>query len=706
MIKAKNPFEILVGLITATVLSVLVFMVTTTLSRKLGMACESVYCLKEGQAQGLQLFAAILFNALFGHSIFALFSRKHLAAHEFKIATSSAVGMLMLIVYIYARSLINHITVDIPITHWEIFSIILLTPILNLYLHAGKKIIVESTFKINPYTLTINLTIVLSLCIMVAAREMPREIMLSSDPDQHVFFAKQIERFGSIPYHQRDWGTSGFNYPAATGVVIFLWHLLTGIDVRSLLTALAVLFTVMASLIVAEATTSFAKSITKQTIIKLGALALIMGAWNFPHYPEFFHMEGYGRQLSILFSALFISISTSYILAKEEKNNCLYILFGAILFVQTVLNPANIVVPAGFIFFLFVYKLMQGKIDWKLPLSLAFGFSLLMLEPYFQGIMNIVEKARADTVTYSDALFIKSTHQIFNDALFVVTDLWPRTLREISVILFEKTIPLFVPLSLCLGFLLVIIRPSIKPSMRTWVAFSIFLLAFFLVYSFARSLVDDRRFYLLGAYVFFSMAHYKALVLILLSAAMMAAVAHLSYIRFLTIAGLIVSVLLLSVRYEQNLAIDIRKNTCGAYGCIPVEDMEFLDKLQILKSQGKLDLPGVANPKILIPNSINQMGNETWIFPVSSGRLLPHYDILPGAFYYFQGDLEYSTASYAQRVCHNLDRPWLKQKGIHYALLPSHRTGVCIKDMEELLLTEEVVLRSGNAYLIKFKFDD
>jgi hypothetical protein len=77
---------------------------------------------------------------------------------------------------------------------------------------------------------------------------------------------------------------------------------------------------------------------------------------------------------------------------------------------------------------------------------------------------------------------------------------------------------------------------------------------------------------------------------------------------------------------------------------------------------------------------------------------------LPAAFFYFQGDPEYSTQSYADHVCNQLDRAWLKQKGIHYLYLPSQRTDVCIEGLEQLPITEEVVLQAGNAYLLKFRY--
>lgn len=683
--------------VAAAALSIIVFMVTTTMARKLGMACESTYCLEQGFEPGLGLFLAVLALGVFGHSILLMGRQDTHRCEEFKPATAATLGLLILVVYSYLRSLFNHAILDIPITPWEIFLLMGITTGVGFWGRAPKAPAVDI------YALTVGLTLVFALCIVIAAREMPRDVMLSSDPDQHAFFAKQIERFGAIPYQQREWGSEGFNYPAATGVVLFLWHLLTGIDVRSLLTALAVLFTAMAALIMAESAAAFAKGLAKKSTIKLGALLLMLGAWNFPHYPEFFHMEGYGRQLSILFSALFLSLCVSYLLRNDQKNQAVYLFFGLILFVQTVLNPANVVVPASLLFFLFVHQWLKGTADWKLPLAGVLGFALLPLEPYFQGLLNIVEKARVDTVSYSDALVIKNWGAILNDTWLVITDHWARTLNEMSVILFETSIPLFVPLLACLGVILIAVRPSLRPPPRTWLAFFIFFSAFFIVYSFARSLADDRRFYLLGAYVFFSMAHYKALVLVLMTCTLLAVMSSLSIVRFLMLSSLLFGTLLVSVRHEQGLALEIRKNRCGAYECIPPEDKAFLSKLEELKRRGGLTVPGVVAPKVLVPNSLNQMDKETWIFPVSSARLLPYYDILPAAFFYFQGDPEYSAHSYAQHVCNQLDRAWLKQKGIYFVYLPSQRADVCIKDLDRLPFTEDIVLQEGNAYLIRLR---
>ena len=106
---------------------------------------------------------------------------------------------------------------------------------------------------------------------------------------------------------------------------------------------------------------------------------------------------------------------------------------------------------------------------------------------------------------------------------------------------------------------------------------------------------------------------------------------------------------------------------------------------------------------MLIPNAVAKMELETWIFPVSSARVLPYFKVLPAAFYYFQGDAQYGTASYLAHVCERLDRAWLQSKGIAYVYLPSEREQACVSGREALIGSEQVVLNMGGAYLLRLR---
>ena len=111
-------------------------------------------------------------------------------------------------------------------------------------------------------------------------------------------------------------------------------------------------------------------------------------------------------------------------------------------------------------------------------------------------------------------------------------------------------------------------------------------------------------------------------------------------------------------------------------------------RLELMAAAGELQISDKATPKV---------------FPLSSARMFPFYDILPAAFFYYQGDVDYSTRSFQERVCDRLDRRWLHSKGIAYIYLPSAREGTCIQGMNSLIRSETVVAHEGDAYLLRLK---
>jgi hypothetical protein len=157
------------------------------------------------------------------------------------------------------------------------------------------------------------------------------------------------------------------------------------------------------------------------------------------------------------------------------------------------------------------------------------------------------------------------------------------------------------------------------------------------------------------------------------------------------------------IRNNQVFNFNPRQAYCGSMGCLGDDDRKLLEKFEVLVSKKLLQNDMNERAKVLIPNSIFQSSLEKWIFPVSSARVLPHYNVLPAAFYYYQGSTSYSTDSYDKHVCQVLDRKWLASQGIDYLYLPADRGVACIAGMDDLIKTEEVILRIGNAYLLKFR---
>lgn len=76
---------------------------------------------------------------------------------------------------------------------------------------------------------------------------------------------------------------------------------------------------------------------------------------------------------------------------------------------------------------------------------------------------------------------------------------------------------------------------------------------------------------------------------------------------------------------------------------------------------------------------------------------------VPLAFYYYQGDDDYTTENYVNHVCNTLDREWLRSEHIRYVFLPADRSTACLASMEALRATERVVASSGNSYLLELR---
>ena len=66
-----------------------------------------------------------------------------------------------------------------------------------------------------------------------------------------------------------------------------------------------------------------------------------------------------------------------------------------------------------------------------------------------------------------------------------------------------------------------------------------------------------------------------------------------------------------------------------------------------------------------------------------------------------QGDKDFSSSSYQDNVCRQLNRDWLARHRIGYVFLPENRTQACISGMESLITSERIVFQAGDAYLLE-----
>lgn len=667
-----------------------------------GMACVPLYCSADGFQFGIRFFVAALALAAVGRAALSMTNAVGVPPPGDGLFSSMAAGLVVLVTYVFARSLFNHLVWDLPVGRGEL---LLLVAAAGAYLVRVRK---TASGRWSLSNLWLDLTLLLCLCIVVADRELPRQIMLSSDPDMHLFFGTQVERFGAVPFHQRDWGPEGFNYPAGSGVVLFVWRMLSGVDLRHVLVVLPVLFMFVATLMVAEWGGAGLEGRLRKLLLRVAAVAATAAGFMFPLFMQYAHLEGAARLMSVVPAALFM-VFVIGMAGREGLPAGRWMLLPAMaIFVLGTLNPANVVIPALLLGALLVRAQVMRRPAWPMPVILLAGLSLLLLmAPYYQGLLGIVERARVDTVIYSEQLVIKHLSQIVDAAVQAWTSGGATQLRDATVLFAERGRPVFLSLGVGLLVALLLVRGrGAMPSAGGWWALIVFSVGLYLTYGFARALLDDRRFFLLGPYMFFSMTQYKALLLVLLMTLVLERLARVPWVGLALAsgaAGVVVFVTMYLVRVEHAMYLAPRQTYCGVYGCLDDSDVRLLETFESQVQEGRFTEPDGGLPKVLVPNAFKNTEHESWILPVGSARVLPLFEVLPAAFYYYQGDLEYSTASYKARICDRLDRAWLRERRIRYLYLPSQRQDACVFGMNTLIQTEEVVLQEDGAYLLKLR---
>jgi len=285
------------------------------------------------------------------------------------------------------------------------------------------------------------------------------------------------------------------------------------------------------------------------------------------------------------------------------------------------------------------------------------------------------------------------------------TDEATTLLREFAVLFAETRRPLFLTFFLLYLVAVVMVFRRWRLGLAGWWSLAAFMVGLYVIFGFARSLLDDQRFFLLAPYIFFNMTQYKALLLIVMLAFVLKGVTRwpLGTVLAAVASVPLIYLVMAQVRGEQDMYLSPRKDYCGAFGCLVEGDLLLLKTFEEQVKSGKFPPVNGVTPKVLIPNAPMRTEHESWILPVSSARVLPYFEVLPAAFYYYQGEPFYGTATYNARVCERLDREWLRSKNIAYIYLPTGRESACMAEMEQLIHTEEVLLREGDAYLLKLR---
>lgn len=658
----------------------------------LGYGCEGM-CSPRGAGFGMLLLAASLALALVGQ---VLLRRLHVDTRVGppRLFLSIIAGQAIFVVYIGVRSAIHAWVPVLPLTSLELFVLVLSAAVLLWHdtLVARTDARNMPTFNACCGWSWIELALLVGVCVVIGERELPRLLMLSSDPDTHAYFARQLEVTGGVPWR----GGSVFHYPMGTAVLGFLWAKLAFLDVRNAVTALPLLQAFLAALVLAESFALRVRSNAPALVLFLLGLGATTAGFLIPLYSSYAHMEGAGRQMA----AATLTLVPAVLIAPRKAGDlsiALLMLLSA--FVLAVLNPLNIVIPLVLLAGYGLHQLLlRRRLSWwsLVPVALL---PMLLIDPSYFELTGGTGRPES-RFTVDAALQVKPLSLVLAQWMQALGR-GPQDFLRGNGGFVPGQAPVFV--AFVASLLAVLFWLHRWPPRRVffWAMVSTLLLtALWAVDALFDVLVDDRRFYLLAPYYWLSLAQAK----ILLVTSLLLAAGLAIYRRRLSVVGLIAFAVIatastaLTMHQAQDFMERPRVDYCGSLGCMEADDFAVLTDFQALHLAGKL-----RAGRVLLPNSRHSAHREQWIFPVTAARGLPFFDTPPPAFFYYQGDSAFTTANYVSHVCRSFDREWLREHSIAYVFLPQRRGDACVQGMETLPRSERVVVQHGDSMVIELR---
>lgn len=662
-----------------------------------GVGCGRLACSPRGWGYGAQLFAASGGFTVLGIVTLALLRIERRPS----LFVAMLVGQVAMVAYIYVRSLLTQILPALPMTRYELLALVALAVGL-----AWRRGLLHFAVQGRVGWLAVQAGLLALVCVVLADRELPRLAMLSSDPDTHAFLAKQLERFGGIYRDQGGWGSESMTYPAGSASLIFAWASLSLLDFRNALAALPLMLALLAALAVSEPFATRSGRLAG-ALAMAAALGVTAAALAFPLYQNFSHMEGTGRLLSIGMTAL-----ACWLLARALATPAPGAAFGdavllaLVVFCLASLNPANVAALAILVIAVAIARGAPGPRSLLLLASLPVGLLLLLLDPYYYGMATGADVPQK--VTLMPDLVPLSRDQLLEGWSAALGGGWISRLRVVLQIMPWHSLPTFGVLAIAFALPLAVARPPAghddeSSLLGRWLVVGLLwmigaLLGTALLEPFAR----DPRVFLLTQYFPMVLAQHKALALAALAGlAVVAGCRARGAVGGLAVVVAAFGLATMTVRPVQPMATAPNREYCGTMGCIEPSDVAVVSALERLVAEGRIPRVGGELPRVLVPNQEVQAGFETWMFPLGGSRFLAMADALPVAFFYHQGDADFSSRNYQAHICQTLDREWLWRENIRYVFLPAGRPRSCPGVSDALTRSERVVLKTGDSWLLE-----
>jgi hypothetical protein len=641
------------------------------------------------------------------------------------------IGQLAVMFYVFARSALSGaayllVKRQIPIGNFEILlllaSVLLVTVKTTPQRSISGKILPIASF------------IVILICILapLCFRELPRDVALSSDPDQHAFWALQVLRLGIVPWDQGLTGVGPFGYPAGFAVLNAIWMRLSGLTAVEIVTIQPMLQFLLGVATCASIGPLLLSNRRSRALLApnkmdnspvflttLCSIALYWFILPYGYQGERFHGEGTARLSASLLSAFallsWIATSSGSLTIRERSFR--FVFMTASVALLATLNPLVSILPGIFLVLALLDLVWRNTVESARVLNTglvclaAFLTAAIIVsgEPYFSArIIDALRSAPTSNLVPMQPATASSLS--FEITLYRIWEsLQPS--RLISY-LFAGTytgneiMPVVYLVLTILTAVWIIYAP--RTAVRGF---------FVLLGCGATSMVFDGLsaggsvdlpLYLIQPYVIQTVLQCGALIGFcwiiptLMIAFSRKGVVLNGCVSLLTIFSLCLPSEPITARTAA-FNMNVRGGYCGSLTCLNEGNRAALAFLEQLSANIINKYPGLTYetaPKILILGIPATLGVEKWVFPAGAARVVSLFSSLPVAFFYGRGHPDWSFDNYQSRVCQKLDLDWLKKRNVRYLFFPYREPG-CLKKRAELRQRSKIIFEHDKSRILQ-----
>lgn len=566
----------------------------------------------------------------------------------------------------------------------------------------------------------------------IALRELPREIALSSDPDQHAFWTSQVLRLGGIPWDQGILGIGSFGYPAGFAVLSTTWCIFSGLSPVEIVTIQPILQFILAALLCgALAERCFTGQPHKEpgtsTLHTLIACCVLLTAYwaalPYGYQPNMNHGEGGARASASLFMAITLAgmVSLSGSLCSRAQRVIWLLSLVAVGVIIATINPITAIFPCSVVALAGLYELGRSAWAYRRPTTIAAGvvpvlsiglggLLLLLSDPYFtEMILSALSRRAGETAVVAGTQADPISLQFNLGSEPFLPWIMP---SRLCAFLVGGTYPpefftaqLYVVIAALFLWWVISSRASSFRFALLWLYLGV---SFYLSLGIPRGGDVHRPIYLIQPYVMQSIMQ-AGCVLGLLLLAMGALCVTRSLKGWGAIISLAAGVASIATpdaslaTYNRYFDTKPRRAYCGSLGCVSDGDRAAI---QFVRSYGTELLSKYSGlsyddaPKILIPTNPADLGTERWLFPFGASRILPLESPLPVAFFYGRGSPQWTYDNYRRHVCSQFDIDWLRRRNVRFLFLPSSYSG-CIRGKSRVIESSTILFEQEETKVLK-----